>query len=729
MLQSNHIKEDNYENDDLVSFQLELSTVHLYFSQLVKYSKRARDEFLFSDIIKRIPTEIEKVRTKFQLSTENIILFFQLLRQNYNIKDDILTYKDCINLLKLSKHFEVRKLTDNIKKYVEDHNKNDVDFIIQMIQYANDGTEIDQGINKEIEAILVDKIDDCLSNEKFVKLPISIIYRVVEKSFNKSKKSDKLYDFIKQSMSKLCILFQFIELENLTDDRLDDICDIYLNSNEETKQYFNFLKCNLKLINEMRTKKKSLNSEMEVKTTELENMKQKLCKIQSEIEILKQIQMNELELKVKELEQKLNASETARIQTEKEKEQLKKDLDEERNCKIKGKIEAKVKNGLLVYGEIDLVEKNFIFDISKSKYIISTIQLPMIGLNAYEKGEPLTSLKQRTIDFGCKSGTYYIRCLVFDVNGKSFEFVSNGVTTNSKSISFEYEGESREILLSEGKYKLEVWGAQGGDSTGSHYNSSSPGKGGLGGYSSGILNLTEQERLHICVGESGHSSNSGDGSTTDGSFPDGGGTKTGYRDNFTAIPGTGGGSTSIRISTNSIYSRVIVAGGGGGASGSTHSTDNGGFGGGMNGGNCYHEGKLQSQGCGTQTGSSCGLGSGSNGDPGEFGKGATGKYNKGGTSGGGGGGGWYGGGGGGCGWTTYSSSGGGGSGWVFTESNLNSWKSGDCTNANKFTLTSKYYLTNASTISGNEQFPNPSGNGNENGHQGNGYAKITPLFD
>lgn len=172
---------------------------------------------------------------------------------------------------------------------------------------------------------------------------------------------------------------------------------------------------------------------------------------------------------------------------------------------------------------------------------------------------------------------------------------------------------------------------------------------------------------------------------------------------------------------------MIVAGGGGGAGGDSCRINPGGFGGGLNGGNCFYFNSLQSQGADTQTDSTRGLGEGDDrhGDPGVFGSGATGKYSHGRDSGGGGG--WFGGGSGGYGGSNRCSGGGGGSGWTFTESSFKTFQSGDSANASKFALSSSYYLTDVKCVGGNEEFPRPNGNGNEKGHIGNGYAKITPL--
>lgn len=173
---------------------------------------------------------------------------------------------------------------------------------------------------------------------------------------------------------------------------------------------------------------------------------------------------------------------------------------------------------------------------------------------------------------------------------------------------------------------------------------------------------------------------------------------------------------------------MIVAGGGGGASADSLYISPGGFGGGKTGGNCFYMHQLQSQGAGTQTGSTCGVGfnSESQGTPGKFGVGASGGYRSGRDSGGGGGGGWYGGGSGGYGCIYEASSGGGGSGWTFTESNFSSWRSGDPSKASEFLLSDSFYLTDSATFSGNEEFPRPDGNGTERGHRGRGFAKITP---
>lgn len=555
-------------------------------------------------------------------------------------------------------------------------------------------------------------------------------------------------------------LLSFIRIEELSNDLLEELCELYSNCDENEQQYFDFMKCNLKMIYEMNKSKKKTEKQLESieeasksQQKQISELERKINQLQQELkettksknetedenhklqsqlnESLKnkneiQSQLKETETKANEAEEKNTKLQKMLKETERKVSELQEQLENERHSKIKGQIMASVTNGLIVKAQIKLNPNGASVNFKKSKYIISKSDKKLLGEHSYEKGEPITSVQMSTKEFICKSGIYFVRCIVFDEMGKSVELVSSPVTTRGSSVCFTYTGCVSTVSLLEGKYKLEVWGAKGGNTGGR--KDKTP-EGGLGGYSSGVLTLNETETAHIYVGGEGRPADSQDGATTSGGFPDGGGTKTGHYDNsFTSVPGTGGGSTSIRLKSDSLYSRVIVAGGGGGASGDYHGLSGGGFGGGLNGGNCIYKDKLTDQGSGTQTGSTCGFGIAGNGDAGRFGEGATGKYQSGGDSGGGGGGGWYGGGSGGHGMPGCSvcSGGGGGSGWTFTESSFKTWQSGDSTNASKFILNNAFYLADAKTLGGNEEFPKPDGNGIERGHSGNGYAKITP---
>ena len=301
-------------------------------------------------------------------------------------------------------------------------------------------------------------------------------------------------------------------------------------------------------------------------------------------------------------------------------------------------------------------------------------------------GDPLHEGTTYTISNMQNNATYYVRAY----NG-SLNPVHN----------FDYTGAEQTLTIPSNvsSVTLEVWGAQGG--TYSSYT------GGLGGYSVGTLsNLSGETSLKIYVGGAGTTS------TTAGYNGGGAGVSSGRG---------GGGATDIRIGGSTLYDRIIVAGGGGGAGVSYGSTYPAGCGGGEYGGDGYYNytngsnvtGINRSGGGATQTGGGISWSSISS-TQGTFGQGGN-AYN---YSCGGGGGGWYGGGG------AYDSDsdsdgryGGGGSGYVWTSATASSAPSG-------YNVPSSYYLTDAQTIAGNTSFPAPEG-GNETGHTGNGYARIT----
>ena len=323
-----------------------------------------------------------------------------------------------------------------------------------------------------------------------------------------------------------------------------------------------------------------------------------------------------------------------------------------------------------------------------------------------ETGHPGNGYCRITV-IECKSTALYVRINNSMKKATAFYFKLNnnkmyGVGSanyNGSVMNFDYTGSVQTATLTPGRYKLECWGAQGGNGS-SNGNSNINAVGGLGGYSVGTITLSKTQKVYIYSGGKGQTkSNTGSYSTVNGGFNGGG-------SNYTCgSGGSGGGGSDIRIGTDSLYARVIVAGGGSG----TGWTIKGAAGGGILGLSNYNSSYNS-----TQTAGGIAYTSTYNIMPtaGTFGIGGNGSGSSEGGSGGGGG--WYGGGG--AGYTGGSS---GGSGYVYTSATASNYPSG-CL------LNSSYYLSNAQTIAGNQSFPSPTG-GTETGHSGNGYVRITKL--
>lgn len=152
------------------------------------------------------------------------------------------------------------------------------------------------------------------------------------------------------------------------------------------------------------------------------------------------------------------------------------------------------------------------------------------------------------------------------------------LTTNAMAAEFRYTGDVQEYIVpADGTYRIELWGASGGDLE--------PYVGGKGSYTDGYIALKKNQILYVYVGGQGTNTAVG-----------------GYNGGDSLLPGeeafgsSGGGATDIRLtggawnSFDSLKSRIMVAAGGGGANyrNSTSENDkkmygsgNGGSGGGL----------------------------------------------------------------------------------------------------------------------------------------------------
>ena len=324
------------------------------------------------------------------------------------------------------------------------------------------------------------------------------------------------------------------------------------------------------------------------------------------------------------------------------------------------------------------------------------------------------------------------------INRNIISDVTSELIIVTTPVNFDYTGAVQEYTIpSDGKYKIELWGAQGGS-----YSSSVTG--GNGGYTSGEITLSEGEKLYIYVGGTGGSSNLN--STYVSGGYNGGGSA-----NYHA--GTGGGATDVRLvngawnDDTSLRSRIMVAGGGGGAgafnSNSSFNLLAGGVGGGLTGTDGTDLSTTWQGGghAGTQiSGGALGTGSSDStnylGTSGSFGQGGNGGYNTSFSQGSGAGGaGYYGGGGG----SGRNGGGGGGSSYIsgytgsiaVTSESDSTPKLGCTTGTSDITCSYHYSdkkFVNATMASGSESMPTHDGTSVTTGNSGNGYARISQVL-
>ncbi|MCH5163124.1 MAG: hypothetical protein J1G38_06520 [Clostridiales bacterium] len=323
----------------------------------------------------------------------------------------------------------------------------------------------------------------------------------------------------------------------------------------------------------------------------------------------------------------------------------------------------------------------------------------------------------------------------------TYTYTASGAIINNDVINMQYCGGLYTIKLPKGTYKFEVWGAQGGNAANNAYKG---GWGGKGGYAVGAYTITaDSATVYVIVGQQGYSYGSTVKHGAAGGFGAGGGGAHPWGSGNSSGGAGGGGLSGFFKSTTYLNNEILIAGAGGGGGGSAYSSGSqhnagtdGGWGGGTTGGasqynlsqgaSVSHKSSGNAAGGATQSAAGAAKGSGkaggrlyggagygtvvgNNGNPTTLAGGAALTTTPSGSSAGGGGGGgsgyW-----GGSGSGPYGMGGSGGSGW----------------NGGVITTTVNGITVTKNLIAGNASMPAPS-SGNETGHSGNGYAKITAI--
>ena len=227
---------------------------------------------------------------------------------------------------------------------------------------------------------------------------------------------------------------------------------------------------------------------------------------------------------------------------------------------------------------IKLVKKGIKTSVAAAKLIEPNPYTLTEGCYVFDFDTPNANVEALTIDNKDKVGGSIKLC-----DGKfsddTLTFDGSTGSSNSSSIAvgtaYTYnEAKPYEVSVPEtGNYKLEVWGAQGGDANDASGNTYPA---GYGGYSVGTIHLNKNETLYVYVGGHGNTTNSTNASTGSlGGFNGGGNSSNtdAYDVGGYGIYGSGGGATHIATKSGLLSTLsgdrdkiLIVAGGGGGAS-------------------------------------------------------------------------------------------------------------------------------------------------------------------
>ena len=231
---------------------------------------------------------------------------------------------------------------------------------------------------------------------------------------------------------------------------------------------------------------------------------------------------------------------------------------------------------------IDGYDLNPVFDSETNSYSIN-IMSSALSVNveaiAYDE-EAKIELK----NFGYIKESQVGTITVTEPNSEktiyTVNIVKEGIPVKTE-FTYSYTGSYETFIApATGFYQIELWGAQGGNSSGNNSQTCSynrgraygGGCGGFGSYTSGVIKLNKDEVLYVYVGQRGTDAKARN--NVAGGWNGGGFGTYDHADNEAS--GSGGGATDIRLvptSTlttwnefESLKSRIMVAAGGGGGS-------------------------------------------------------------------------------------------------------------------------------------------------------------------
>lgn len=189
---------------------------------------------------------------------------------------------------KFSVFFQVRTLINALDKY-SSTKSDSVDFNIRIFldEISSMPEEMKYELSDKMKNNLSENVDECLQNKKFEELPIYVVFEILSNANKSDFKSDLLFDFINKSKSTRYILFIFLDLQFLSDDKFNDLYGDYISSQNDcsTKKYYQYLSCNLTYIKSLKEKLKEAIDNFNVKLKLIEAEK---ADLQNQLNIMNQ---------------------------------------------------------------------------------------------------------------------------------------------------------------------------------------------------------------------------------------------------------------------------------------------------------------------------------------------------------------------------------------------------------------------------------------------------------
>lgn len=358
---------ESHNEYNQVQITLSSNIIKIPISNLLNFSALLQQECLYSDAGNFFSHKLQLFSKEFNIKESSILTFLIMLQG----RDFTVVNEQFCDLSKLSYLFKIDLLQKFLEKYANNHS-NDIDFninlILERMSIEKDCIFGQDNLSTKAEAFLCKNIDECIVTDVFWKLPISVIYRIIEKSNSKKITSDFLCEFILKSIKDRHVLFSLIKIGDISDNKFSEIYNCYM-TNKDTK-LFDYISVNLSYIKALKDNKKELEYKVKESIETQQNLNEQLIKITNEKENL-QSELNEINTEKNQIQLQFE-----QIKNEKEK------IEEDFKCLLEEKEELCKKNKNIILENELIQAKNKIMEKNNAQLIKQTDSIYYDFVNA-----------------------------------------------------------------------------------------------------------------------------------------------------------------------------------------------------------------------------------------------------------------------------------------------------------------------------------------------------------
>ena len=182
-----------------------------------------------------------------------------------------------------------------------------------------------------------ERVNECILNCKFKELDISTIYRIFEGKDKYELNHNLLIDFILESISIRFIFLKFVELDQMSDEKIEQFFNFMKKEEEESRRkYLEYMPFNLLFIQRIKNNYDKLLKTFNETKEELNQTKDEINQIKEEFNQTKK-ELNQAKEEMKQTHEEFNQTKNDINKTKEDLNQIKEEIKQKEKKLIKQK--------------------------------------------------------------------------------------------------------------------------------------------------------------------------------------------------------------------------------------------------------------------------------------------------------------------------------------------------------------------------------------------------------